>query len=61
MNRKQTVLIAGRVLTHADYYECVPIGECFWYVNSIGLLEISANQASAAFALGVNRGVVIEV
>jgi len=58
---QQTVVIAGRVLAHADYYECVPAGECFWYVNSIGLLEISANQASAALALGVNRGVEIEV
>lgn len=57
----QTVVIAGRVLTHADYYECVPIGECFWYVNSIGLLEISANQASAARVLAVKGGAEIAV
>ena len=57
----QTVVIAGQELTHADYYECVPIGECFWYVNSIGLLEVSANQGSAARALAVKEGVEIVV
>jgi hypothetical protein len=57
----QTVVIAGRSLAHADHYECVPTGECFWYVNSIGLLEISANQASAAFILGVKEGAEIVV
>ena len=57
----QTVVIAGRVVAHADYYERVPAGECFWYVNSIGLLEISANQASAARALDVKGGAEIAV
>jgi hypothetical protein len=57
----QTVEIAGRVLAHADYFECVPAGECFWYVNSIGLLEISANQTSAARTLGVIEGAEIAV
>ena len=57
----QTVVIAGRALAHADHYECVSTGECFWYVNSIGLLEISANQASAAFTLGVKEGAEIVV
>ena len=55
----QKIEIAGRVLAHADYYERVPAGECFWYVNSIGLLEISANQASAARSLGVKGGAEI--
>ena len=57
----QNIVIAGRVLAHADYYERVPVGECFWYVNSIGLLEISANQASAARSLGVKGGAEIAV
>ena len=57
----QTVEIGGRVLAHADYYECVPVGECFWYINSIGLLEISANQASAARSLDVKGGAEIVV
>jgi len=57
----QTVVIAGRELAHAEYYECVPAGECFWYINSIGLLEISANQASAARALDVKGGAQIAV
>jgi hypothetical protein len=57
----QTIVIAGRALAHADHYECVSTGECFWYVNSIGLLEVSANQASAAFSLGVKEGAQIVV
>ena len=57
----QTIVIAGRTLVHADHYECVPTGECFWYVNSIGLLEISTNQASAARALDVKGGAEITV
>ena len=57
----QTIVIAGQVLAHADYYERVPAGECFWYVNSIGLLEISTNQASAARALDVKGGAEITV
>jgi hypothetical protein len=61
MKPHQTVEIGGRVLAHADYYECVPVGECFWYINSIGLLEISANQASAARSLDVKGGAEIVV
>jgi hypothetical protein len=52
----QTVKIAGQKLDHFDHYECVARRECFWYVNSIGLLEISANQASAAQILDVQWG-----
>jgi hypothetical protein len=57
----QTVVISGWELAHADFYECVPVGECFWHVNSIGLLEISANQDSAARALDVKGGAEIAV
>lgn len=31
-------------------------GEAFWYVNSVGLVEIAANRASAAQALGLKVG-----
>jgi S-adenosylmethionine hydrolase len=61
VSSNQTVLIAGRELAHADFYECVPVGECFWHVNSIGLLEIAANQDSAARALDVEGGAEIAV
>jgi S-adenosyl-L-methionine hydrolase (adenosine-forming) len=30
--------------------------ELFWYANSIGLVEIAANQASASSMLGVAVG-----
>jgi len=31
-------------------------GEAFWYVNSVGLVEIAANRASAAALLGLKVG-----
>ena len=61
MKSSQTVAIAGQVISHANYYEVAPPSKCFWHVNSIGLLEISANQVSAASTLGVEGGAKIAV
>ena len=50
-------LIAGeRRLPHARVFSEAPKGELFWYENSIGLLEIAANQASAASIIGLRVG-----
>ena len=51
-----TVRIRDRVLAHARVFSDVPPGELFWYANSIGLLEIAGNQASAASMLGAAVG-----
>jgi S-adenosylmethionine hydrolase len=51
---------AGRVLRHARTFGEVPRGEAFWYANSLGLLEIAANQADAARLLGLSIGSPVE-
>jgi S-adenosylmethionine hydrolase len=38
----------------------VPIGEAFWYANSLGLVEIAVNGASAREALGLATGHAVE-
>jgi S-adenosyl-L-methionine hydrolase (adenosine-forming) len=53
---RTTMEIKNRVLDHARVFSDVPRGEIFWYENSIGLIEIAANQASAAALLGLAIG-----
>ncbi len=50
------LLIGPRALSHARVFSEVERGEVFWYVNSIGLVEIAANQSSAASLLGLTVG-----
>jgi S-adenosyl-L-methionine hydrolase (adenosine-forming) len=51
-----TVRLKDRAARHARIFSDVPRGEIFWYENSIGLMEIAANQASAAWLLGITVG-----
>lgn len=46
----------GRRLQRARTFSDVPRGELFWYANSIGLVEVAANAASAAGLLGLAVG-----
>jgi S-adenosylmethionine hydrolase len=50
------VRAGGRELAHASVFSEVPPGTPFWYGNSIGLVELAANQASAAALLGLGVG-----
>ena len=43
-----TVTIRNTDFNYADKFSDVAIGQGFWYINSIGLVEIAANQASIA-------------
>lgn len=52
----RTVTVRGRALRHARVFSESPPGEPFWYENSIGLIELAANRASAAALLGVAVG-----
>jgi S-adenosylmethionine hydrolase len=56
----ETLRVRGRALGSARVFSDVPGGELFWYENSIGLVEIAANQASAAALLGLTVGQAIE-
>ena len=37
-------------------YSSVKTGECFWYENANGLVEIAVNQGSAKEILGLQLG-----
>lgn len=50
------VRVGGVDLRYAGRFGAVAVGEAFWYVNSIGLIEIAANQASASDMLGIRTG-----
>ena len=53
----QTIFsIGGKRLVHARTFSSVTPGEIFWYANSIGLIEIAANQANAREVLGLSLG-----
>lgn len=50
------VAICGRALSSRRTFSDAAVGEVFWYENSSGLVEIAANQGSAAEALGARLG-----
>jgi hypothetical protein len=50
------VAVGGRRIGHARVFSEVPAGEAFWYENSLGLLELAANAASAAGQFGLKTG-----
>ena len=53
--------VAGRIVAHARVFSGAAPGALLWYANSIGLIEIAANQASAADLLGLTIGQRVEV
>ncbi len=55
------IVVAGRSLGHAQVFSAVPAGEMFWYMNSLGLVEIAGNSCSAAAKLGLQIGRPIAV
>jgi S-adenosylmethionine hydrolase len=55
--RMDSILAAGQHrLPHAPTFGAVPPGHAFWYRNSLGLIEIAANGASAARLLDLSTG-----
>jgi S-adenosylmethionine hydrolase len=53
VDRNACLRVSRHTLRHARVFSAVPPGEAFWYENSIGLVEIAANRASAASLLGL--------
>jgi S-adenosyl-L-methionine hydrolase (adenosine-forming) len=51
-----TLRINGRDIAHRRVFAEGEKNEPFWYVNSLGLLEIAVNRGSAAVALGLKIG-----
>jgi len=55
------VVTGGRSISYARVFSEVPAGEVFWYENSLGLIEIAANSASAAGLLGLKTGEAVSL
>jgi len=47
-HKNKVISVSGREIRYAETFCRVPQGELFWYVNSLGLVEIAANAGSAA-------------
>jgi S-adenosylmethionine hydrolase len=61
LDTRAMIRVRERVLPNARVFSEVPRGELFWYENSIGLVEIAANQSSASRLLGAAMGDAIAV
>jgi S-adenosylmethionine hydrolase len=55
-SRAARLRVGRRSLAFARVFEAAPRGRAFWTVNSLGLVEIAANRASAARRLGLRIG-----
>jgi len=55
-NKNRCVRVSGRMVKYAETFCRVPAGGLFWYPNSLGLVEIAANQGSAAELLSLALG-----
>jgi S-adenosylmethionine hydrolase len=54
--RDRGLTINRRAIRYARVFSEVKAGELFWYENSLGLVEVAANSASAQQVLGFKPG-----
>src|SRR5262249_58524255 len=54
--RSRNFALRGRRIAHARVFTAAAPGQLFWYENSLGLVEIAANGASARQLLGAQPG-----
>jgi len=54
--RDRVMLVNGIRIPYARVFSEVPQGQLFWYENSLGLVELAANSASAERILGISLG-----
>jgi len=54
-----TLRVGAAKLQPADVFASVDRGQCFFYVNSVGLIEIAANQDSAKELLSLDIGMPV--
>ena len=59
----QSAMIAVRDsrLSYARVFAKAPANRAFWYENSVGLVELAANRASAVQLLGIEVGDAVTV
>jgi S-adenosyl-L-methionine hydrolase (adenosine-forming) len=56
----RNMALRGRRIAHARVFAAAAPGQLFWYENSLGLVEIAANGASAQRLLRLNPGDPLE-
>ena len=61
LSEDNRLLVGTHSLAVARTFSEVPQGSCFWYANSIGLIEIAANRSSAAEILQLKIGDILKV
>jgi hypothetical protein len=61
VRRERALVVNGRQIPYAQAFSQVAAGEVFWYENSLGLVEIAANAASAMERLGLRVGRPVEL
>jgi S-adenosylmethionine hydrolase len=59
--REAALKMGEHRLSYAKTFADVPAGNAFWYEDSIGLVELAANGASAAALLGLKIGDAVKV
>jgi S-adenosylmethionine hydrolase len=59
--RDARISAGRRKLAYARVFADAPNGSAFWYENSVGLVEIALNGASAAQTLGLSVGDAVKV
>jgi S-adenosylmethionine hydrolase len=57
----QVFTLRSEDLRYARTFEEVPVGQAFWYRNSMGLVEFAVNRGSAAKQLKLELGMSIEL
>ena len=55
------VIAAGERFRHSESFGFVGKGEGFWFINSVGLLELAVNRGSAAETFGLKVGDPVQV
>ncbi len=61
IDRKSSVIAGGRKLSYAETFSGVTEGDCFWYENSCGLVEIATNKGRAAEIMHLTVGTTVSV
>lgn len=59
--RDAYVSAGGRHFKHSESFGFVGKGEGFWFINSVGLLELAVNRGSAAATYGLKVGDAVQV
>lgn len=57
----QSLAVKGGSLAHRPAFHAAAKGEAFWYVNSVGLVELAVNRGSAAAELGLAVGDMVRL